>query len=78
MTKLLIKPLIIIQKRHRIVKKRFLCAFFSAFFLSYWKKAVPLQRVFHGIRFILRLVKIGCRDDNQFFLHLTGIFLRQV
>ena len=23
--------------------------------------------VFHGIRFILRLVKIACRDDKQFF-----------
>ena len=31
------------------------------------QKHVSLQRVFHGIRFILRLVKIACRDDKQFF-----------
>ena len=28
-----------------------------------------MQRVFHGIRFILRLVEIACRDDKQFFLY---------
>ena len=28
-------------------------------------KALPLHRVFHGIRF--KVKKIGCRDDNQFF-----------
>ena len=27
-----------------------------------------LQRVFHGIRFILRLVKIACREISNFFL----------
>ncbi len=26
-----------------------------------------LQRVFHGIRFILRLVKIACREISNFF-----------
>ncbi len=36
-----------------------------------WKN-VYLRRVFHGIRFILRLVKIACRDDKQFFLRFTG------
>jgi len=38
-------------------------------------KGLTLQRVFHGIRFILRLVKIACRDDKQFFLRLTEILL---
>jgi hypothetical protein len=37
-------------------------------------KVVTLHRVFHGIRFILRLVKIACRDDKQFFLRLTRFF----
>ena len=31
-------------------------------------KVIPLHRVFHGIRF--KVKKIGCRDDNQFFLCL--------
>ena len=34
-------------------------------FITY--NPLPLQRVFHGIRF--KVKKIGCRDDNQFFLH---------
>ncbi len=29
-------------------------------------KPLPLHCVFHGIRF--KVKKIGCRDDNQFFL----------
>ncbi len=29
-------------------------------------KHIPLYRVFHGIRF--KVKKIGCRDDNQFFM----------
>ena len=36
-----------------------------------WKecqKSVNLQRVFHGIRFILRLVKIACREISNFFM----------
>ena len=32
---------------------------------------VHLQRVFLCIRFILRLVKIACRDDKQFFLRFA-------
>ena len=32
------------------------------------QKVIPLQCVFHGIRF--KVKKIGCRDDNQFFLCL--------
>ena len=32
------------------------------------KKVVTLQRVFHGIRFILRLVKIACREISNFFM----------
>ena len=35
--------------------------------LLFCKKVVPLQRVFHGIRFILRLVKIACREISNFF-----------
>jgi hypothetical protein len=31
-------------------------------------KLVSLQRVFHGIRFILRLVKIACREISNFLL----------
>ena len=29
-----------------------------------------LQRVFHGIRFILRLVKIACREISNFFMYV--------
>ena len=32
------------------------------------QKHVSLQRVFHGIRFILRLVKIACREISNFML----------
>ena len=35
--------------------------------LLFCKKAVTLHRVFHGIRFILRLVKIACREISNFF-----------
>ena len=38
-----------------------------------WKecqKSVNLQRVFHGIRFILRLVQIACREISNFFVML--------
>ncbi len=41
-----------------------------------WKecqKSVNLQRVFHGIRFILRLVKIACREISNFLLGYTVI-----
>ena len=34
---------------------------------------VPLQRVFHGIRFILRLVKIACREISNFFIRVPVI-----
>ncbi len=30
-------------------------------------KSLTLHRVFHGIRFILRLVKIACREISNFF-----------
>lgn len=29
---------------------------------------ITLYRVFHGIRFILRLVKIACREISNFFM----------
>ena len=29
-------------------------------------KYIPLQRVFHGIRFKVSNLKIGCRDDIRF------------
>ena len=32
-------------------------------------KYIPLQRVFHGIRFKVSNLKIGCRDDNLLFLY---------
>ena len=34
------------------------------------RKVVTLYRVFHGIRFILRLVKIACREISNFCLYL--------
>ncbi len=34
------------------------------------QKSVNLQRVFHGIRFILRLVKIACREISNFFVRV--------
>ena len=33
-------------------------------------KYIPLQRVFHGIRFKVSNLKIGCRDDNLLFLYI--------
>ena len=35
--------------------------------MLYNRKFIHLQCVFHSIRLRLRLTKIGCRDDNQFF-----------
>ena len=36
--------------------------------LQVHEKALPLHRVFHGIRFKVN-EKIGCRDDNLLFLY---------
>ena len=38
--------------------------------LIYKYNIVTLHRVFHGIRFILRLVKIACREISNFFCYL--------
>ena len=42
--------------------------FETRFYCKKQLKYVSLQRVFHGIRFILRLVKIACREISNFLL----------
>ena len=43
---------------------------FRAHRLRISEKSVYLHCVFHGIRF--KVIKIGCRDDNQFFFLPVG------
>ena len=43
-------------------------------YLQVTKNVVTLHRVFHGIR-LLRLIKIGCRETINFFLHQFNGFL---
>ena len=40
-------------------------------------KYIPLQRVFHGIRFKVSNLKIGCRDDNLLFLYTYLIWRKK-
>ena len=44
-----------------------MCIDFKKTLLQFYEKTLNLQCVFHGIRFILRLVKIACREISNFF-----------